>query len=88
VSEAIGFAIVGLRRRCQAAKEVVATAGARLVAVAVVVADQNVPRAQEAAQELGCEWTAGYRDLLRRDDVQVVGAWPPAGTTPWWRATP
>ena len=32
MSEAIGFAIVGLRRGNQAAKEVVATAGATLVA--------------------------------------------------------
>ena len=73
--EEIGFAIVGLRRGYQAAKEVVATQGARLVAVA----DLDVPRAQEVAQELGCEWTKDYQELLRRDDVQVVGAWTPSG---------
>jgi predicted dehydrogenase len=75
VAEAIGFVVVGLRRGYQAAREVVATAGARLVAVA----DLDVSRAREVARELGCEWTAEYRDLLRRDDVQVVGAWTPSG---------
>ena len=75
VAEAIGFVVVGLRRGYQAAREVAATAGARLVAVA----DLDVSRAREVAQELGCEWTAEYRDLLRRDDVQVVGAWTPSG---------
>jgi len=71
----IGFAIVGLRRGYQAAKEAAATKGAKLVAVA----DLDVPRAQEVAKELGCEWTNDYRTLLRRDDVQVVGAWTPSG---------
>jgi predicted dehydrogenase len=71
----IGFAIVGLRRGYQAAKEVAQTAGARLVAVA----DLDEGRAREVAQELGCAWTADYRSLLGRDDVQVVGAWTPSG---------
>ena len=71
----IGFMVVGLRRGYQAAKEVVATAGARLVAVA----DVDIPRAREVAKELGCEWTAEYRDFLHRDDIQVVGAWTPSG---------
>ena len=73
--EDIGFAVVGLRRGYQAAKEVVATKGAKLVAVA----DLDIARAKEVAAELGCEWTAEYRDLLSRDDVQVMGAWTPSG---------
>jgi UDP-N-acetyl-2-amino-2-deoxyglucuronate dehydrogenase len=75
MGEDIGFAIVGLRRGYQAAKEVVATTGAKLVAVA----DLDTARAQEVASELGCEWTADYHELLRRDDIQVVGAWTPSG---------
>ena len=75
MAEEIGFAIVGLRRGFQAAKEVVQTAGAKLVAVA----DVDAPRAQEVAQQLGCEWTADYHTLLQRDDIQVVGAWTPSG---------
>lgn len=75
MADEIGFVVVGLRRGYHAAKEVVATPGAKLVAVA----DLDVPRAKEVAGELGCEWTAEYRDLLRRDDVQVVGAWTPSG---------
>ena len=73
--EEIGFAIVGLRRGYQAAKEAVAAPGAKLVAVA----DLDTARAQEVAKELGCEWTADYQELVRRDDVQVVGAWTPSG---------
>jgi UDP-N-acetyl-2-amino-2-deoxyglucuronate dehydrogenase len=73
--EETGFVVVGLRRGYQAAKEVVATAGAKLVAVA----DIDTARAQEVAKELDCEWTAEYRDLLHRPDVQVVGAWTPSG---------
>ncbi len=73
--EDIGFVVVGLRRGYQAAKQVVATSGAKLVAVA----DLDIPRAKEVAAELGCEWTDEYRELLHRDDVQVVGAWTPSG---------
>lgn len=71
----IGIAIVGLRRGYQAAKEAAATPGARLVAVA----DLDADRAAEVAQELGCEWTKDYHGLLRRDDIDVVGAWTPSG---------
>jgi UDP-N-acetyl-2-amino-2-deoxyglucuronate dehydrogenase len=75
MAETIGFVVVGLRRGYQAAKEVAQTEGARLVAVA----DLDTARAQEVAQELGCEWTADYHTLLGRDEVQVVGAWTPSG---------
>lgn len=75
MADEIGFVIVGLHRGYQAAKEVVATPGARLVAVS----DLDTELAARRARELGCEWTADYRELLRRDDVQVVGAWTPSG---------
>ena len=71
----IGFAIVGLRRGYQAAREVTETAGATLVAVA----DLDTAWAAKVANDLGCEWTKDYHDLLGRDDVDVVGAWTPSG---------
>lgn len=71
----IGFAVVGLGMGYNRAKTVVQTPGARLVAVA----DVNAERAAKVAAELHCDWTVDYHELLRRDDVDVIGAWTPTG---------
>lgn len=44
----------------------------------VAVATSRAESAQAAAREIGCEsWTADYRDLLRRDDIDVIDCCTP-----------
>ncbi|HEX5416560.1 MAG TPA: Gfo/Idh/MocA family oxidoreductase [Chloroflexota bacterium] len=71
----IGFVVVGLGMGYSRAKVIARTAGARLVGVA----DVDGARAARVAEELGCEWATDYQQFLRRDDVDVVGAWTPTG---------
>lgn len=65
----LGFAIIGLGSiadfHLQAIREV---SGARLAAVS----SRDEQRAREFAEREGCGWTADYRELLRRPDVDVV----------------
>ena len=68
--------MVGLgmgRNRAQMIKE---TAGAELK----IVIDLNAELATEAAQELGCDWSANLDDALGRADVDVVMIVTPSGT--------
>jgi predicted dehydrogenase len=52
-----------------------AVPGARLVAVS----SRNAERAKAAGEKLGCDWTTDYRDMLRRDDIHVIGIYTPSG---------
>jgi len=70
-----GFAVVGLGMGAARAREVAATPGARLVAVA----DIDPQRAEAVAAEHGCEWTMDYHALLERKDVDVVYILTPNG---------
>lgn len=38
----------------------------------VAVASRSADRARETGERFGCEWTADYRELLRRPDIDVV----------------
>ncbi|MCD6518809.1 MAG: Gfo/Idh/MocA family oxidoreductase [Anaerolineae bacterium] len=38
----------------------------------VQVADANEDLARQRAEELACEWTSDYQELLRREDIQAV----------------
>lgn len=64
----IGFAVVGLGMGANRARQVVATPGARLVAVC----DLRTDRLGRVTAEHGCEGTTEYRELLDRADVDVI----------------
>ncbi len=69
MSDAYGIAIIGAGRVARAhLRAVQATPGTRLVAIA----DTDLARAQALAAECGALAVPDYRDLLRRDDVQIV----------------
>ena len=71
----VRFGIVGLGMGAGRAKTVPETEGAQLVAVCDLLEE----RARPLAQELGCEWTLKYEDLLARDDIDVIGVFTPSG---------
>ncbi len=71
----VRFGIVGLgmgRGRAQIVKD---TPGAELVAVCDIWEE----RGRQAQQELGCEWIRDYDEMLKRDDIDVIGVWTPSG---------
>ena len=72
----VRFGIIGLgmgRNRARVATE---TDGAELAVVCSLDEDQ----ARDAAQELSCEWTTQFEDVIGRDDLDVVGILTPSGT--------
>lgn len=74
-SSDIGFAVVGLGMGANRAREVVATPGAKLVAVC----DIDQARLEKVVAEHGCEGTTDYCELLDRDDIDVVYVMTPSG---------
>jgi predicted dehydrogenase len=64
----IGFAVIGLGMGANRAREVVATPGARLVAVC----DLIQAKVDRVVAEHGCEGTLNYHELLDRDDIDVI----------------
>jgi predicted dehydrogenase len=71
----LGFAVVGLGMGRNRAREVVATPGAKLVAVC----DINEERLARVVAEHGCEGTTNYHELLTRDDIDVIYVMTPSG---------
>jgi UDP-N-acetyl-2-amino-2-deoxyglucuronate dehydrogenase len=71
----IGFAVVGLGMGANRAREVVATPGARLVAVC----DIDEARLDRVVAEHGCEGTPDYGDLLGRQDIDAIYVMTPSG---------
>lgn len=72
----IGFAIVGLGMGANRAKKAASTQGAKLVAVC----DLQEDKAKALAAELGCDHHTDMGEVLKRDDVDVVGIMTPSGT--------
>lgn len=72
----IGFAIIGLGMGANRAKAVTETPGANLVCVC----DLQEEKAKKLAQELDCEYHTDMKNVLERDDVDVVGVMTPSGT--------
>ncbi|MCM8768083.1 MAG: Gfo/Idh/MocA family oxidoreductase [Candidatus Omnitrophica bacterium] len=72
----IRFGIVGLGMGRGRANLIPETSGAKLVAVCDIWEE----RGKLAEKELGCEWIKDYDQLLKRDDIDVVGIFTPSGT--------
>ena len=73
--QAVKFAVIGLGRGRGHCKAVQATAGAELVAVA----DLSEERGKAASQEYGVPWYRDYKEMLRRDDLDVAVVCVPSG---------
>ena len=72
----VRFGIIGLGRGRKAAEQIVAAEGATLVCVS----DLQEDKAKEKGEEHGCEWTTDYKEMLVRDDIDVVGVYTSSGT--------
>jgi predicted dehydrogenase len=71
----VGFGIIGLNYGLNRCPLIQRSPDARLVAVAARSAD----KAKDAGSKLGVDWYTDYRELLKRDDVDVVGVYTPSG---------
>lgn len=71
----VGFGIIGLGYGEGRAKLIKETAGAQLVAVST----RSEARASAAAEKLGVPAYTDYREMLERDDIDVVGIYTPSG---------
>ena len=71
----IGFAVIGLGMGKHHCKSVMATPGARLVAVC----DLDEERLEAAAAEYGCKAYTDYTELLQNDEINVVNIATPSG---------
>ena len=72
----VRFGIIGLGRGRKASEQILGANGARLVCVC----DLQEDKAKEKAEEHGCEWTTDYKELIARDDIDVVGVYTSSGT--------
>ena len=72
----VRFGIIGLGRGRKAAEQIVAADGATLACVC----DLQEDKAKEKGEEFGCEWTTDYKELLSRDDIDVIGVYTSSGT--------
>jgi len=48
-------------------------------AVVGCVCSLNEDRARAVAEEFGCAWTTDYEEMLKRDDLDVIGVWTASG---------
>jgi predicted dehydrogenase len=72
----VRFGIIGLGRGRRASEQIVEADGATLVCVC----DLQEDKAKEKAEEHGCEWTTDYKELIARDDIDVIGVYTSSGT--------
>lgn len=70
----IGFGLIGVGFGQSRGEMINALPDARLVAVS----SRDGEKARAAGEALGCEHTSDYRDLLRRDDIDVIGIYTPS----------
>ena len=71
----IRFGVVGLGMGHNRAVLISRTPGARLVAVC----DLDEARCRRTAAATGCAWTQDYKELLARDDIDVIQVMVPSG---------
>lgn len=75
MNEEIGFAVVGLGMGRSRARLIAQTEGARLQ----VVCDLQEERVRRVTEELGCQGTTRFEEVLAREDVDVVMVMVPSG---------
>ena len=75
-TDPVGFGVIGLGMGAVRARFISETEGARLVAVA----ELDEERGRKAAAEYGIDWYRDYRQLLDRDDIDVITVMTPSGT--------
>jgi predicted dehydrogenase len=75
MADKLRFGIVGLGMGYNRAKVVTTTPGAELACVCSL----DEQRAQQVAEELSCDWTTDYAEMLKRNDVDVIGVMTPSG---------
>jgi len=76
MSSPVRFGILGLGVGASRARMVTETVGAELACVC----DLQESKAREIAKELRCEWTTRYEDMLKKEDIDVIGVFTPSGT--------
>ncbi|RLI00455.1 hypothetical protein DRO38_06435, partial [Candidatus Bathyarchaeota archaeon] len=76
LSSPVRFGILGLGVGANRARLAAETRDAELVCVC----DLQEEKAKQIAEELNCEWTTRYDDMLRREDIDVIGVFTPSGT--------
>ena len=76
MAKEVRFGILGLGRGRKAAQQTVQTAGANLVCVC----DLQEEKMKSTAQELDCDWTTSYDQMLGRDDIDAIGVYTSSGT--------
>ena len=76
MAKEVRFGILGLGRGRKAAQTAIQTAGANLVCVC----DLQEEKVKVTAQELDCDWTTSYDQMLARDDVDAIGVYTSSGT--------
>ena len=76
VAKEVKFGILGLGRGRKAAQQAAQTAGANLVCVC----DLQEEKVKSTAQELDCDWTTSYDQMLERDDIDAIGVYTSSGT--------
>lgn len=75
MADDVRFGIVGLGMGRGRARKAAETPGAKLACVCAL----DEERAKEVAEELGCDWTTEYDEMLARNDIDAVGAMTPSG---------
>ena len=76
MAKEVRFGILGLGRGRKSAQTAIQTAGANLVCVC----DLQEEKVKVTAQELDCDWTTSYNQMLARDDVDAIGVYTSSGT--------
>ncbi len=73
--EPVRFVVVGLGMGLERARQLAAEPGTEVIGVV----DIDTGKAEKAAAELGCEWTAALDPWLERDDCEAVFVMTPTG---------
>jgi len=76
MDDSVRFGILGLGMGANRARLVAKTVDAELICVC----DLQMEKAKQIADELSCEWTTRYDEMLEREDIDVIGVFTPSGT--------
>ena len=76
MAKEVRFGILGLGRGRKAAEIATRTSGANLACVC----DLQEEKVKAIAEELRCDWTTSYDQMLARDDIEAIGVYTSSGT--------